>query len=157
MIFIKFYIVVRLCMSCHCIMVVDHSRLSSPTHPPFPCRCLHTVRDRFVRDGSAPPALTAVVPDDRHFGQAVDNNDDSLPSQSVLNIDRVMTSFSCLSSLLVSVIFVVVLLLPKRPSQSRRRTTSEKSCAYPPASTSVLSSSSVAMPLPSLPSDPPAQ
>ena len=40
------------------------------------------------------------------------------PSQSVSNFDRVATSSSCSSSLLVSV-FVVVLLLPKRPAQAR--------------------------------------
>ncbi len=102
----------RLCMSCRCIMVVDRSRLSSPTHPPFRCRRLRTVSDRFVRDGSAPPALAAVVADDRRFGRAVDNDDDGSPSQSVSNIDRVTTSSSCSSSLLVSVVFIVVLLLP---------------------------------------------
>ena len=34
MLFIKFYIVVRLCMSCRCIMVVDHSRCR---HIRIPC------------------------------------------------------------------------------------------------------------------------
>jgi hypothetical protein len=81
-------------------------------HPPFRCRRLRTVCDRFVRDGSAPPALAAVVANDRRFGRAVDNDDDGSPLQSVSNIDRVTTTFLCSSSLLVSVVFVVVLLLP---------------------------------------------
>ena len=122
-------------------------------HPPFRrCRRLRPVRDRFIRDRSAPPALTAVVADDRCFGRAVDNVKDGSPSQSVSNIDRVTASSSCSSSLLVSVVFFVVLLLPKCPSQSRRRMTSKKSRAYPPASTSASSSSSVVTPLPSSPS-----
>jgi len=100
---------------------------------PVPCRRhLRPISDRFVRDGSAPLALAAVVADDRRFGRAVDNDDGNSPSQSVSNIDRIMKSSSCSSSLLVSVVFVVILLLPKRPSQSWRRTTSMKSCAYPP-------------------------
>jgi hypothetical protein len=124
-------------------------------HPPFrrrrrPC----PIRDRFVRDGSTPPALAAVVSGDRRFGQALDDDDDGLPSQSVSNIERVMTSSSCSLSLLVSVsvVFIDVLLFPKHPSQSRRRITSKKSRAYPPAFASVSSSSFVATPLPSLPS-----
>ena len=71
-----------------------------------------------VRDGSAPPALATVVSGDRRFGRVVDNNNDGSPSQSVSNFDRVATSSSCSSSLLVSV-FVVVYLLPKRPAQAR--------------------------------------
>ena len=103
------------------------------THAPFRSRRHHhPVRDRFVREGSAPLALAPVVTVDCRFGRAVDNNDDSLPSQSVSNIDRIMTSSLCLSSLLVSVIFVVVLLLLKCPSQSRWRRTSKKLRAYPP-------------------------
>ena len=122
-------------------------------HPPFYRHRLPLpVCDRFVCAGSTPPTLATVVSGDRRFGQALDDDDDGLPPQSVLNIDRVMTSSSCSLSLLVSVVFVVVLLFPKRPSQSRRRITSKKSCAYPPASASVSSSSSVATPLPSLPS-----
>ena len=125
----------------------------SPAHCPFRCRrCLCPVRDCFVRDGSAPPALAAVITNDWCFGRAMDDDDDGSPSHSVSNIDRITTSSSCLSSLLLSVIFVVVFLLPKCPSQSRRRTTSKKSRAYPPASTLVSSSSSVATPLPSSPS-----
>ena len=93
-----------------------------------------------------------VVSGDRRFGRAVDNDDDGSPSQSVSNIDRVMTSSSSSLSLLVLVVFVVVLLFPKRPSQSWRRITSKKSRAYPPASASVSSSSYVATPLPSSPS-----
>ena len=62
-----------------------------------------------------------------------------------------MTSSSCSSSLLVSVVFIVVLFLLKCPFQSWRRTTSKKMRAYSPASTSVLSSSSIATPLPLLP------
>ena len=101
-------------------------------HAPFRRhRCLRPVRDHFVRDGSAPLALAAVVADDRRFGRAVDNDDDGSPLQSVLNIDSITTSSLCSSSLLVSIVFVVVLLLPKRPSQSQRRTTS-KNCASTP-------------------------
>ena len=93
--------------------------LWSKTHPPFRRRRRRSpVRDHFVRDGSAPPALTSVVSDDRRFGRVVDKDDDGSPSQSVSNFDRVATSSSCSSSLLVSV-FVVVLLLPKLPAQVR--------------------------------------
>ena len=85
-------------------------------HAPFRRRRrLRPVLDRFVREGSSPLALAAVVADDRRFGQAVDNNNDGFPSQSVSNFNRVATSSS---SLLVSV-FVVLLLLPKCPSQAR--------------------------------------
>jgi hypothetical protein len=63
-------------------------------HPPFRRRRRRPpVRDRFVRDGSAPPALAAVVSGDRRFGRAVDNDDDGSPLQSVSNFDRVATSF----------------------------------------------------------------
>ena len=62
-------------------------------HAPFRRRHrLRPVRDRFIRKGSAPLALAAVVADDRRFGRAVDNDDDGSPSQSVANIDRVTTS-----------------------------------------------------------------
>jgi hypothetical protein len=82
--------------------------LSSLTHAQFRRRRrLRPVHDRFVREGSDPLALAAVVADDRRFGRAVDNDDDGSPSQSVANIDRIMTSSSCSSSLLVSVVFVV--------------------------------------------------
>ena len=81
-------------------------------------RRLCPVCDRFVREGSAPLALAAVVADDCRFGQAVDNDDDGSPSQSVSNFDRNATSSSCSSFLIVS-IFIVVVLLPKRPSQAR--------------------------------------
>jgi hypothetical protein len=47
----------------------------------------------------------------------MDNDDDGSPSQSISNFNRVATSSSCSSSLLVSA-FVVVLLLPKRPAQA---------------------------------------
>jgi len=114
-------------------------------HPPFRrCCCPCPIRDCFVRDGSAPPALAAVVADNRRFGRAVDDDNDGLPSQSISNIDRVMTSSLCLLTLLVSVIFIAVRILPKRPSQSRRRTTSKKLRSYPPASASVSSLSSLA-------------
>ena len=82
----------------------------------------------------------------------MDDENNGLPSQSISNIDRITMSSSCSLSLLVSVIFIAVLLLPKLPSQSRRRTTSKKLHAYPPTSASVSSSSSIATPLPSLPS-----
>ena len=123
------------------------------TYPPFrhrqgPC----PVRDPFVHGGSALPALATVVASDRCFRRAVDDDDDGSPSQSISDINRVMTSSSCLLSMLISVVFVIILLLPKRPSQSLRRTTSKKLHAYSPASMSALSSSSVATPLPSLPS-----
>ena len=89
------------------------SSLSSPTHPPFRChRRPRPVRDHFVRDGSTPPALDAVVYGDRRFGRALDDDNDGLPSQSLSNIDRVMTSSSCLLSLLVSIVFIDVLLFP---------------------------------------------
>ena len=127
--------------------------LSSPAHSPFRCRHRsRPVRDRFVRDGSTPPDLAAVVSGDRRFGRALDDDDNGLPLQSVSNIDRVMTSSSCSLSLLVSFVFVVVLLFPKHNSHSGRRNTSKKLLVYPPASALVSSSSSVAMPLPSSPS-----
>jgi len=114
------------------------------------------VCDHFVRDGSAPPALALAVfvTNDRRFGRVVDDDNNGLPTQSISNINRVMTSSLCSLSLLVSVVFIVVLLLPKRPSKSRRRTTSnsKKSHAHPPASALVSTSSSVVMPLPPLPS-----
>ena len=85
-------------------------------HPPFHrCRRPRPILDRFVCDGSDPPALAAVT-DNWRFGRAVDDNNDGLPShsQSVSNIDRVMTSSSCLLSLLISVIFIAILIpLPK--------------------------------------------
>jgi hypothetical protein len=62
------------------------------------------------------PALAAVVSGDQRFGQPLENNDDGLPSQSVSNINHVMTSSSCSLSLLVSVVFADVLLFPKHPS-----------------------------------------
>ncbi len=71
-------------------------------------------------------------PHNWRFGRAVDNDNDGLPSQSVSNIDRVMTSSSCLLSLLVSVIFIAVFILPKCPSQKWPRMTSKKSRSYPP-------------------------
>jgi len=95
------------------VVIVVTNASPVPSSPPS-----SPVRDCFVRDGSAPPALATAVSGDQRFGRAVDNDDDGSPSQSVSNIDRVATSSSCSSSLLVSV-FVVVLLLPKRPAQAR--------------------------------------
>ena len=140
----------RLVVEC---MVVVRSRCH---HQCIPRSVVAAVLDPSVIVSSTtdPPRLSSqmVASGDWRFGRVVDDDDDGLPSQSVSNINRIMTSSSCLLSLLVSVVFVVVLLFPKRPSQSRRRITFKKSRAYPPASASVSSSSSVATPLPLSPS-----
>jgi hypothetical protein len=39
-------------------------------------RCPHPVRDRFVRDGSAPPTLAVVVANNLRFERAVDEDND---------------------------------------------------------------------------------
>ena len=141
-------------------------------HPLFRrCRHPHPVHGCSVRNGSAPPALAAVVADDLPFGRAVKRQRQRIPSgralssggQSVPNINCTVTSSVCLSALLVSVIIVVGVILPKCPSQSWRSATFKKSHAYSPASASAsslsLSSSSssslsfsVATLLPLLPS-----
>ena len=74
--------------------------LSSPTHPPF-CHCCRPcpVRDRFVRNGSTPPALAAVDSGDRRFGRALDDDADGLPSQRrLLRAHRPCSSPSSLLS-----------------------------------------------------------
>ena len=128
--FNKCYAVMRVISSFYAWYVVLRSRCR---HQCIPRYVVAVVLAPFVRDGSVPPAL-AVVADDRRFGQAVDDDNDGLSShsQSISYIDHVMTSSSCLLSLLVSVIFIAILILPKRPSQSWRRTTSKKSRSYPP-------------------------
>ena len=57
-------------------------------------------RATYLQSLSAPPALTAVVADDWRFGQAVDNNNDGSPSQSLSNILRAHHPCSSSSSLL---------------------------------------------------------
>jgi hypothetical protein len=124
-------------MLCNCPCVVVSVLLSSPMYPLF-CHCRHPcpVCSHFVHDGSAPPALATVVADNLRFGRAVGRRRQRRPrgrasssgGQSVPNTNCTMTSLSCSSSLLVSVIVGVV--LPKCPSQSWRSATSKKSHVY---------------------------
>ena len=104
------------------------------------CWCPHPVCGCFVHDGSAPPALAAVIVDYRPFGRAVGQRRQrqhrgrasSSGGQSIPNINCTIMSLLCLWSLLVSIIVVVGVVLLKCPSQSRCSGTSRnRTCTLP--------------------------
>jgi hypothetical protein len=116
-------------------------------YPLFRChRRPRPVHGRFVRDGSAPPALAARASRQRHRQRRPRGRALSSGGQSIPNINCTMMSSLCSSYLLVYVIVVVGVVLPKYPSQSRRSATSKKLHA------SASSSSYVVTLLPLLPS-----